>query len=108
MRVAALTPPRSSPPPAPRPPPRKSTHANQRNYVTARPIFERALSIRAEKLGEGHEDTALTLAALRQMEEGQYDKVGDGLVLPAHTDNSFRGRSLVAVPPRLFCDSPIR
>lgn len=49
----------------------------QGNYGEARVILERALAIRKEKLGEEHEDTMVTLAALKELHESQHAQVGD-------------------------------
>ena len=49
----------------------------QGNYGEARPILERALAIREKKLGEEHEDTMVTLAALKELHESQHAQVGD-------------------------------
>ena len=47
----------------------------QEKYGEARSLFESALAIRKEKLGEGHKGTMLTSKALKQLDEGQHVQV---------------------------------
>lgn len=51
----------------------------QGNRGEARALFERALTIRREKLGDGHNYTILTSDALKDLDESQGVQVGEVL-----------------------------